>query len=140
MRVFFVGKQMVGAVYLLVISQANERKEQTPNKGCAFVLPWDLPDSALGRLAGDSQSCLMAQGGRSPVVNGQVLLLLLGITVTGLVSRGEEVARRGWDGKLSSILWVSCLSVVCRRSAWPGFTALFLFCWRKNRASGLWGS
>lgn len=27
---------MLGVVYLLVISQADERKEQTMNKGCAF--------------------------------------------------------------------------------------------------------
>lgn len=27
---------MLGVVYLLVIAQANERKEQTLNKGCAF--------------------------------------------------------------------------------------------------------
>lgn len=46
MRVFFVGKQMLGVVYLPVISQANERKEQTLNKGCAFMLLWR--EAAMG--------------------------------------------------------------------------------------------
>lgn len=45
----------------------------------------------------------MAQGGRSPVVNGQVLLLLVGIAVA-LLARVRKMPRRGWDGKLNSIV------------------------------------
>lgn len=138
---------MLGVVYLLVISQANERKEQTLNKGCAFSGCSGGKQTAMGsaRLSsgqagrGQPELCHgVAQGGRSPVVNGQVLLLLVGMTVA-LLAGLRKMPRRGWDGKLNSILWVACPSVVCR-SAWPGFTALFHFCWRKNRTSGLWGS
>lgn len=62
----------------------------------------------------------MAQGGRSPVVNGQVLLLLVGIAVA-LLAVVSKMPRGGWDGKLSSLVAHPAGHlplVVCRRSAW----------------------
>lgn len=41
--------------------------------------------------------------GRSPVVSGQVLLLLVGITVP-LLAVLRKMPRSGWDGKLNSIM------------------------------------
>lgn len=115
MGVFFVGKQMLGVVYLLVTSQGNERKEQTLNKGCAFSSCSGGKQTAMGSarlrvVAVGSQSCRMAWGahvqpggGRSPVVNGQVLLLLVGITVASLAVV-RKMRRSGWGGKLNSIV------------------------------------
>lgn len=83
----------------------------------------------------------MPRGGRNPVINGQVLFLLVGAAVAFLavVQRCQGEAGMGSWTPLWPILLVSCPSVVCR-SAWPGLTALFHFCCRKHRASGLWGS
>lgn len=97
---------MPGVVYLLVISQANERKEQTLNKGCAFSSCSGGKQPAMGcaRLRSGSGHPELshgtggAQDGRSPAVKGQVLLLLVGTTV----SSGEEDAkeRLGWEAEL----------------------------------------
>lgn len=70
--------------------------------------PWDLPGSGLWQWAARAVSWpgvahVQPGSGRSPVVNGQVLLLLVGITVP-LLAVLRKMPRSGWDGKLNSIV------------------------------------
>lgn len=78
-------------------------------------------------------------GGRSPVVNRQVPLLLVGIAV-GLLAAVRKMPRSGWGGKLNFTAALRVGRLPLRRAARLIFTALFHFCWRRNGASGLRGS